>query len=44
MNASSQIFVTDMFSEESDAEEVGRAETETSEVRAEPPGLPEQRA
>lgn len=44
MNASYQIFVPDGFSEESDAEGVGRAETETFEVRTEPPGLPEQRA
>lgn len=34
----------DVFPEESDGEGGGGAKTEASEIRAEPPGLPEQRA
>lgn len=36
--------VTDEFPEESDGEGGGGAQTETAEVRAEPPGQPDQRA
>lgn len=40
----SSCFFPDVFPEESNGEGGGGAETETSAIRAEPPGQPEQRA
>ena len=40
----SPCFFLDVLSERSDGEGGGGAETETAEVRAEPPGQPDQRA